>query len=167
MPSSHLILCHPLLFLPSICPSIRVFSNESALHIRWPMYWSFSLSTSPSNEYSRLISFRRDWFDLLTVQGTQESFPTPQFNSISSSVLSFLYSPTFTSIHDYCKNHSMWTLFSKAMSLLFNTLSTLVIALLPRSKRLLISWLQSLYSMILEAKKIATVSKFSLLFAMK
>ena len=109
MPSNHLILCHPLLLLPSIFPSIRVFSNESALHISWTKYWSFSFSISPSREYSGLISFRRDWFDLLAVQGTltQESSPTPQFKSINSSALSFLYSPTLTSIHDHWKNHSL------------------------------------------------------------
>ena len=99
-PSNHLILCPPLL-PPSIFPSIRVFSNELAPHIRWPKYWSFSFNISPSNEYSGLISFRMDWLDLLAVQGTQESSPTSQFKSINSSVLSFLYSPTFTSIHDY------------------------------------------------------------------
>ena len=100
MPSSHLILCRPLLLLSSIFPSIRVFSNESVLHIRWPKYWHFSFSISPSNEYSGLISFRMDWLDLLAVQGTLESSPTPQFKSINSSVLIFLYSPTLTSIHD-------------------------------------------------------------------
>ena len=99
MPFNHLILCHPLL-LPSILPNIRVFSNESLLHIRWPKYWSVSFSISPSNEYSALISFRMDWLDLLAVQGSLKSFPTPQFKSINSSALSFLYSPTLTSIHD-------------------------------------------------------------------
>ena len=102
--------CHPLsplLLLPSIFPSIRVFSSESALHIRWPKYWSFSLRISPSNEYSGLISFRTDWFDLFAVQGTlKESSLTPQFKSISSPTLSLLYGPTFISIHDYWKNHS-------------------------------------------------------------
>ena len=108
VPSSRLILCHPLLLLPSIFPSIRVFSDESALHIRWPKYWSFSFNISPSDEYPGLISFRMDWLDLLAVQGTlQESSPTPQFESIKSSALSFLYSPTLTSIHDYWKNHSL------------------------------------------------------------
>ena len=98
---NHVVLCHPLL-LPSIFPSITVFSNESFLRIRWPKYWSFSFSISPSNEYSRLIFFRIDWFDLLAVQGTLKSLlPTSQLKSINSSVLSFLYSPTFTSIHDY------------------------------------------------------------------
>ena len=106
MPSNHLILCHPLLLLPSIFPGIRVFSNGSVLRIRWPKYWSFSFSISPFNEYSELISFRIDWFDLLSVQGTLKSSPTPQFKNINSSALSFLYSPTLTSIHDYWKNHS-------------------------------------------------------------
>ena len=108
MPSNHLILCHPLHLLPSIFPSIRVFSNESALHIRWPKYWSFSLNISPSNEHSGLISFRMDWLDLLAVQGTLKSLlqQTPQFKSINSSALSFPYSPTLTSIQDYQKNHS-------------------------------------------------------------
>ena len=106
MPSNHLILSRPLLLL-SIFSSIRVFSNESVLHIRWPMCWSFSFSICPSNEYSGLISLRMDWLDLLAVQGTLKSLlPTLQFKSISSSALSFLYSPTLTSIHDYWKNHS-------------------------------------------------------------
>ena len=107
MPSSHLILCRPLLLLPLIPPSIRVFSNESVLCIRWPKCWSFNFSVSPSNEYSGLISFRMDWLDLLAVQGTQESSPTPQFKIINSSALSFLYSPTLTSKHDYWKSHSL------------------------------------------------------------
>ena len=107
MPSNHLILCRPLLLLPSIFPSIRVFSNESALRIRWLKYWSFSFSISPSNEYSGLISFRIDWFDPLAVWGnSQESSPAPQFESISSSVFSLLYGSTLTSIHDYWKNHN-------------------------------------------------------------
>ena len=106
MPSNHLILYRPLLLLPSIFPSIRVFSNESVLHIRWPKYWSFIFSISPCNEYSGLISFRIDWLDLLAVEGTQESFPTPQFKSINSSTFSLLYSPTLTSIHDSWKSHS-------------------------------------------------------------
>ena len=105
MLSNHLILCHPLLLLPSIFPSIRVFSSESVLHIRWPKYWSFSIS--PSNEYLGLISFRMDWLDLFAVQGTLKSSPTPQYNSINSSALSFLYSPTPACIHDYWKNHSL------------------------------------------------------------
>ena len=107
MPSSHLILCRPLLRLPSIFPSIRVFSNESALHIRWPKYWSFSFSISPSNEYSELISFRIDWFDLFAVQGSLKSLlRTSQFKNINSSVLSLRYGPTLISILDYWKNHS-------------------------------------------------------------
>ena len=107
MPSNHLILCRSLLLLPSIFSSIKVSSNESALCIRWPKYWSFSFNISPSNEHAGLISFRMDWLDLLAAQGTlQESSPRPQFKSINSSVLSFLYSPTITSIHDHWKNHS-------------------------------------------------------------
>ena len=106
MLSSHLILCHPLLLIPPIPPSIRVFSNELTLRMRWPKYWSFSFSISPSNEHAGLISFRMDWLDLLAVQGTQESSPTPQFKGINSSVLGFLYGPTLISIHDYWKNHS-------------------------------------------------------------
>ena len=105
MPSNHLILCRPLPLLPSIFPSIKVFSNESVLPIRWPKYWTFSFSISPFNEYSGLISFRMDWLDLLAVQGTLKSL-FQQFKSINSSALSFLYSPTLTSIHDYWKNHS-------------------------------------------------------------
>ena len=107
MPSNHLILCRPLLLLPSIFPSIRVFSNESAFCIRWPKYWSFSFNISPSNEHPGLISFKMDWLDLLVVQGTLKSSPTPQFKSINSLVLSFLYSPTLISIHDHWKNHSL------------------------------------------------------------
>ena len=106
MPSNHLILCHPLLLLPSVFPNIRVLSNESVLHIRWPEYWSFSFSISPSNEYSGLISFSIDCFNLLAVQGTLKSLPTPQFKSIHSSALTFIYGPTLSSIHDYWKNHS-------------------------------------------------------------
>ena len=102
---NHLILCHPLLLLPSVFPSIRVFSNESALCIRWPKYWSFSFNISPSNECSGLISFRVDWLDLLAVQGTLKSSPTPQFKNINSLALSFVYSPTLTTIHDHWKNH--------------------------------------------------------------
>ena len=105
MPSNHLILCHPLLLPPSISPSIRIFSKQSVLGLRWPKYWSFSFSISPSNEYSGLMSFRIDWFDLLAVKG-QESSQTPQLKTITSSVFSFLFSPTLTSMHDYWKNHS-------------------------------------------------------------
>ena len=108
MTSNHVILCRPLFLLPSIFLSIRVFSNESALHIRWPKYWSFSFSISPSNEHAGLTSCRMDWLDLLAVQGTLKSLlPTPQFKSIHSSALNFLHSPTLTSIHDYWKNHSL------------------------------------------------------------
>ena len=107
MPSNHLNLCRPLLLLPSILPSIRVFSNESALRIRWPKYWSFSFKISPTNEHPGLISFRMDWLDLLAVQRTQKSSPTPRFKSINSLALSFLYSPTLASTHDHWKNHSL------------------------------------------------------------
>ena len=107
MLSNHLILCHTLLLLPSIFPSIRVFSNESVLPIRWPKYWSFSFNISPSNEYSGLTSFRMDWLDLLAVQGTLKSLLQHHIKSINSSALSFLYSPTLIAIHDYCKNHSL------------------------------------------------------------
>ena len=106
MPSNHLVLCHPLLLLPSIFLSIRVFSNESVLRIKWPEFWSFSFNISPSNEYSGLISFRTDWSPCCP-RYSQESSPTPQFKSINSSALSFLYSPTLTSIHDYWKKHSL------------------------------------------------------------
>ena len=107
MPSNHLILCYLLLLLPSIFPSIRVFSNESVLPMRWPKYWSFSFSISPFNEYSGLISFRMDCLDLLGPRDSQDSSPTPQFKSIHSSVLSFVYNPTLTSIPDHWKNHSL------------------------------------------------------------
>ena len=109
MPSNHLILCRPLLLLPSILPSIRVFSNASALHIRWPKYWSFSFNISPSNEHPGLISFRMEWLDLLTVQGTLKSLLQHHSSkaSINSSAVSFLYSPTLTSIYDHWKNHSL------------------------------------------------------------
>ena len=156
MPSSHLILCRPLLLLPPIPPSIRVFSNESALHMRWPKYWSFSFSISPSSEHPGLISFRMDWLDLLAIQrDSQESSPTPQFKNIDFLALSFLHSPTLTSIHDHWKNHSLDQLdfVGKVMSLLFNMLSRLVITFLPRSKRLLISWLQSPSAVIFGAPK--------------
>ena len=107
MPSNHLILCHPLLLLPSIFSSIRVFSNESALWIRWPKYWSFSFNISPFSEHSGLISFRMDWLDLLQSKGHSRVFSTSQFKSVNSSALSFLYSPILTSIHDHWKNHSL------------------------------------------------------------
>ena len=109
MPSNHLILCRPLLLLPSVFPSIRVFSNESDLHIRWPKYWSFNFNISPSNEHPGLISFRMDWLDLLAVQGTLKSLL--RHHSLKTSILQcsafFLYSPALTSKHDYCKNHSL------------------------------------------------------------
>ena len=107
IPSNHLIFCHPLLLLPSIFTSVKFFSNESALLIRWPKFWSFSFSISPSSDYSRLISFRIDWFGLLAVQGTLKSLLQHQFKSINSSALSLLYGPTLTPIHDYWKNHSL------------------------------------------------------------
>ena len=107
IPLNHLILCHPLLLLPSIFSDIRVFSNESVLRIRWSKYWSFSFSISPSNEHPGLVSFRVDWLDPLAVKGSQKSFPTPHFKSINCLALSFLYSPILTSIHDYWKNHSL------------------------------------------------------------
>ena len=107
IPSDHLILCHPFLLQPSIFPSIRVFTNESVLRIRWPKYWRFSLSNSHSKKYSGFFSFRTDWFDVLAVQGTLKSSPTPQFKSINSSALSLLHSPTLTSIHDHRKNHGL------------------------------------------------------------
>ena len=142
MPSNHLILYCPLLLLLPIFFSIRDFPNESVLRIKWPKYWSFSFNISPSSEYAGLISFRMDWLDLLAGQDSQESSPTPQFKSINSSVLSFLCSPTLTSIHDYRKNIALTTqtFVGKVMSLLFNTLFSFVIVFLPRSKHLLISW---------------------------
>ena len=166
MPSNHFILCLPLLLLPSIFLSTRVFSNESTLHIRWPKYWSFSFNISPSNEYPGLISFRMDWLYLLAVQrDSQEYSPTPQFKSINSSALSFLYSPTLTSIHDYWKSIALTrqTFVGKVMSFLLNMLSRLVITCLPRSKHLLISWLQSPSAVIWEPRKIksATISTVS------
>ena len=162
MPSNRLILSGPLLLLPSLFPSIRVFSNQSVLCIRWPKYWSFSFSISPSSKHPGLISFRMDWLHLLAVQGTLKSSPTPQFKNINSSVLSFLSSPTLTSIGDYWKTIALtrWPFVGKVMSLFFNMLSRLVKPFLPRSKSLLISWLQSPPAVILEPPKInsATVS---------
>ena len=166
MPSSHLILCRPLLHLPPIPPSIKVFSNESTLHMRWPKYWSFSLSISPSNEHPGLISFRMDWLDLLAVQGTLQSLL--QHHSSKASIL--LHSAFFIVqlSHPYMttgKTIAMtrWTFVGKVMSLLFNMLSRLVITFLPRRKRILISWLQSPSAVILEPPKIksATVSTVS------
>ena len=153
MPSNHLILCHPLLLLPSIFPSIRIFLNDSFLCIRWPEYWSFSFSISPSNEYSELISFRIDWLDLLAVQGTLKSL----LQHHSSKALILWHSVFFIvqSSHPYMitgktKTLTRWTLVGKVISLLFNMLSRLVITFLPRSKCLLISWLQSPSAVILE-----------------
>ena len=148
MPSNHLILCHPLLLLPSIFPSIRVFFNESVLCIRWTKYWEFQLQHQSFQWILRTDTFK-DWlvWSPCSPRDTQESSPTLQFKSINSSALSFLHSPTLTSIHDYWKNHSFdwWTFVGKVMSLLFNMLywSMLVIAFLPRNKCLLISWLQA------------------------
>ena len=165
MPSSRLILCCPLLLPPSIFPSIRVFSNESVLLIRWAKYWSFSLNISPSNEYSGLNSFRMDWLDLLAVQGTQEYSPTPQFKSINSSALSFHYRKLYSFLysHPYMTTGktialTRWIFVGKVMSLLFNMLSKLVITFLPRSKFLLISRLQSPSSVILEPSKIKSTT---------
>ena len=161
MPSNHLILCHPY-FLPlSTFPSIRVFSNESVLRIRWPKYWSFSFSISPSNEYSGLISFRMDWFDLLSVQGTLQSLLQHH-----SSKASILWHSAFFMVqlsHPYMTTGkttalNRWTFVSKVMSLLFNMLSRLVIAFLPRSKHILISRLQSPSAVILGSKKIKSVT---------
>ena len=137
MPSNHLILCCPLLHLPSILPSIRVFSSESVLRIRWPRYWSFSFSISLSNEYSGLISFRMDWLDLLAVpMDSQKSPPTPEFKSIISLVLSCLYSPTLNFSMTTGKTIALtiWTFVGKVMSLFFNMLSRLVITFLPISR---------------------------------
>ena len=146
MPSNHLILCYPHLLPPSIFPSIRVFSNESVLHIRWPKYWSFSFSISPPNEYSGLISFKIDWLDLLAIQGTVKSLLQHH-----SSKASILWHSAFFIVqlsHPYLTTGktialTRWTFVGKVMSLLFNMLSRLGIAFLPRSKHLLISWLQS------------------------
>ena len=144
MPSSHLILCHPLLLLPPIPPSIRVFSNESTLQMRWPKYWSFSFSIIPSKEHPGLISFRIDWLDLLAVQGTLKSLL--QYYSSKASILQRLAFFTVQLSHPYMtmgKTIALirWTFVGKVMSLLFNMLSRLVTTFLPRSKHLLISWL--------------------------
>ena len=161
MPSNHLILCHPLLLLPSIFPSIRVFSKESVLCIRWPKYWSFSFSISSSNEYSGLISFRIDWFVLLVVQGTLKSLL--QYHSSKASILQHsvffivqLSYPYMTTGKNIALNR--WTFVSKVMSLLFNKLSRLLIDFLPRSKCLLISRLQAPSAVILKPKKIKSLT---------
>ena len=169
MPSSHLILCRPLLFLPPIFPSIGVFSNESALCMRWPTYWSFSFSISPSNEHPGWISFGMDWLDLLAVQGTLKSLL--QHHSSKASILRRSAFFTVQLSHPYMttgKNIALtrWTFAGKVMSLLFNMLSRLVITFLTRSKCLLISWLQPPSAVILEPSKIksATISTVSPLF---
>ena len=158
-----MILRHPLLFLPSVFLSIRVFSNESALRIRWPKYWSFSFNISPSNVYSGLISFRMDWLDLLAIQGTLKSLR--QHHSSKASILRCSAFFIVQLSHPYMTTGktialTRWTIVGKVISLLFNMLSRLVITFLPRSKRLLISWLQSPSAVILEPRKInsATVS---------
>ena len=161
MPSSHLILCHPLLLLPPIPPSTRVFSNESTLRMRWPKYWSFGFSISPSNEHPGLISFRMDWLDLLVVQGTLKSLLQHH-----SSKASILQSSAFFMVqlsHPYMTSGKMialtgWTFADHVISLLFNMQSRLVIAFLPRSKHLLISLLHLPSAVILEPKKIKSVT---------
>ena len=145
MPSSHLILCHPLFLLPSIFPRIRVFPNELVLHIRWPKYWSFSFNISPSNEHPGLISFRMDWLDLLGVQGTLDSLL--QHHSSKASIIQCSAFFIVQLSHPYLTTGktialTRWTFVGKVMSLLFNMLSRFVITFLPRSKRLLILWLQ-------------------------
>ena len=159
MLSNHLILCHPLLLLPSISPSIRVFSNESALCIRRPKYWSVSFSISPCNENSGLISFRIDWFDLFAVQRTLKSLL--QSHSSNVSIVQHFFRVQLS--HPYMTTGKIidltrWTSVGKVMSLLFNTLSRLLIAFLPRSKHLLISWLQSPSAVILEPKTIKSLT---------
>ena len=156
MPSSHLILCHSLLLLPPVPPSIRVFSNESNLRMRWPKYWSFSFSIIPSKEHSGLISFRMDWLDPLAVQGTLKSLL--QHHSSKASILRRSAFFTVQLSHPYMTTGktitlTRWTFFDKVISLLLNMLSRLVINFLPRSKRLLISWLQSPSAVILEPHK--------------
>ena len=172
MPSNHLILCHPLLLLLSIFPSIKVFSNESALHIRWPKYWSFSFNISPFNEHPGLISFRMDWLDVLAVQGTLKSLL--QHHSSNASVFQRSAFFTVQLSHPYMTTGktialTRWTFVGKVMSLLFNMLSRLVIALLQRNKFLLISWLHSSTAVILQPKKkmSVTVSIFSQSFPIK
>ena len=157
MPSSHLIFCQPLLLLPPIPPSIRVFSSESTLYMRWPKYWSFSFSKNPSNEHPGQISFRMDQLDLLAVQGTLKSLL--QHHSSKASILQHLAFLTVQLSHPYMTTGktialTRWTFVGKVMSLLFNMLSRLVITFLPRSKHLLISWLQSPSAVISEPKKI-------------
>ena len=157
MPSNHLIFCCSLLLLPPIPPSFRVFSNESALHIRWPKYWRFSFSNSPSNEHPGLISFTMDWLDLLAVHGTLKSLLRHHSSKASALWLSAFFRVQLS--HPYMTTGktialTRQTFVGKVMSLLFNMLSSLVITFLPRSKRLLISWLQSPSAVILEPRKI-------------
>ena len=166
MPSRHLILCRPLLLLPQVPPSIRVFSNESTLCMRWPNYWSFSLSIIPSKEIPGLISFRMDWLDLLEVQGTFQSLLQHHNSKVSILRRSAFFAVQLS--HPYMTTGktialTRWTFVGKLMSVLFNMLSMLVITFLPRSKHLLISWLQSPSAVILEPKKIKsdTVSTVS------
>ena len=164
MPSNHLILCHPLLLLPSIFPSIMVFSNKSALCMRWPKYWSFSFSISPSNEHSGLISFRMDWLALLAVKGLSRVFSpitVPRASVLRHSAFSIvqLSHPYMTTGKTIALTR--WTFVGKVMSLLFNMLSQLVINFLPRSKRLLISWLQSPSAVTLEPRKIKSPTVFT------
>ena len=161
MPSNHLIHYLPLILLPSIFPSIRIFSNESALHIRWPHYWSFSFSISLSNEHPGLISFRMDWLDLLAVQGTLKTLL--QQHSSKASILQHSVFFTVQISHPYMTTGktialTRWTFVGKVMSLLFNMHSRLVITFLPRNKHLLISWLQSPSAVILEPRKIKTAT---------
>ena len=161
MPSNHLILCRPLLLLASIFPSIRVFSNESALHIRWPKYWSFSFNIGPSNEHRGLVSFRMDWLDLLAPQGTLKSLL--QHHSSKASILCHSAFLMVRFSHPYMTTGkttalTVRTFVSKVTSLLFNMLSRLVIAFLPRGKRLLISWHHSPCAVILEPKKIKSLT---------
>ena len=161
MPSNHTILCHPLLLLLSIFPSIRVFSNESALRMRWPKYWSFSFRISPPSEHPGLISFRMDWLDLLAVQGNLKSLL--QHHSSKASILQYSAFFTVQLSHPYMTTGktiglTRWTLEGKVMSLLFNMISRLVITFLPSSKHLLISWLQSLSAVILEPPKIKSLT---------
>ena len=156
MASNHLILCHPHVLLPSIFPSIRVFSSESVLPIRWPKYWSFSISISPYNEYLGLISFRMDWLDLLRVQGTLKSLLQHHSSKASVPQCSAFFMVQFSDPYMTTGKTialTRWTFVGKVISLLFNMLSRLVITFLPRSKCLLISWLQSPSAMILEPRK--------------
>ena len=161
MPSNYLILCHPFLFLPSIFPSIKIFSSESALSIRWPKYWSFSFIISPANEHPGLISFRMDWLDLLAAQGSLKSLL--QYHSSKASILwrSALFTVQLS--HPYMTTGktialTRWTFVDQVMCLLFNILSRSVITFLPRSKHLLVTWLHSPSAVILEPRNIKSVT---------